>query len=80
MIENDYYKLNIQNESVTNEKGFSIKIDQAYKKYQIKSLKLGNIKVSKIFAIRRIKNKKYMEWTKKNKKGFYEYISEEKNG
>ena len=80
MIENDYYKLNIQNESVTNEKGFSIKIDQAYKKYQIKSLKLGNIKVSKIFALRRIKNKKYMEWTKKNKKSFYEYISEEKNG
>ena len=80
MIENEYYKLNIQNESVTNEKGFSIKIDQAYKKYQIKSLKLGNIKVSKIFALRRIKNKKYMEWTKKNKKGFYEYISEEKNG
>ena len=80
MIENDYYKLNIQNDSVTNEKGFSIKIDQAYKKYQIKSLKLGNIKVSKIFALRRIKNKKYMEWTKKNKKGFYEYISEEKNG
>ena len=80
MIENEYYKLNIQNESVTKEKGFSIKIDQAYKKYQIKSLKLKNLKVSKIFALRRIKNKKYIEWTKKNKKGFYEYISEEKNG
>ena len=41
---------------------------------------MKNLKVSKIFALRRIKNKKYMEWTKKNKKGFYEYISEEKNG
>ena len=80
MIENEYYKLNIQKESVTKEKGFSIKIDQAYKKYQIKSLKMKNLKVSKIFALRRIKNKKYMEWAQKNKKGFYEYLSEEKNG
>ena len=80
MIENEYYKLNIQNESVTKEKGFSIKIDQAYKKYQIKSLKLRNIKVSKIFALRRIKNKKYIEWAQKNKKGFYEFLSEENNG
>ena len=45
MIQNDYYKLNIQKESVTKEKGFSIKIDQAYKKYQIKSLKIKNLKV-----------------------------------
>ena len=80
MINNDYYKLNIQKESVTKEKGFSIKIDQAYKKYQIKSLKMKNLKVSKIFALRRIKNKKYIEWAQKNKKGFYEYLSEEKNG
>ena len=80
MTENEYYKLNIKEESVTKEKGFSIKIDQAYKKYQIKSLKLGNIKISKIFALRRIINKKYIEWAKKNKKGFYEYLSEEKNG
>ena len=80
MIKNDYYKLNIQNESVTKEKGFSIKIDQAYKKYQVKSLKMKNLKVSKIFALRRIKNKKYMEWVQKNKKGFYEYLSEVKNG
>ena len=79
MIKNDYYKLNIQKESVTKEKGFSIKIDQAYKKYQVKSLKMKNLKVSKIFALRRIKNKKYMEWAQKNKKGFYEYLSEEKN-
>jgi len=77
MIENEYYKLNLQKESVTKEKGFSIKIDQAYKKYQIKSLKMKNIKVSKIFALRRIKNKKYIEWAKKNKKSFYEYLSEE---
>ena len=80
MIENEYYKLNLQKESVTKEKGFSIKIDQAYKKYQLKSLKMKNLKVSKIFALRRIKNKKYMEWAKKYKKGFYEYLSEEKNG
>ena len=80
MIKNDYYKLNIQKQSVTKEKGFSIKIDHAYRKYQIKSLKLKKLKVSKIFAIRRIKNKKYIEWAKKNKKGFYEYLSEEKNG
>ena len=80
MIENEYYKLNIQKESVTKEKGFSIKIDQAYKKYQIKSLKMRNIKISKIFALRRIKNKKYIKWAKNNKRDFYEYLSEEKNG
>ena len=80
MIENEYYKLNIQKKSVTKETGFTIKIDQAYKKYQIKSLKLRNIKVSKIFALRRIKNKKYIEWAQKNKKGFYEFLSEENNG
>ena len=80
MIENEYYKLNLQKESVTKERGFSIKIDQAYKKYQIKSLKMRNIKVSKIFALRRIKNKKYIEWAQKNQKSFYEYLSEEKNG
>ena len=79
VIKNDYYKLNIHKESVTKEKGFSIKIDQDYKKYQVKSLKMKNLKVSKIFALRRIKNKKYMEWAQKNKKGFYEYLSEEKN-
>ncbi len=79
MIQNDYYKLNIQKESVTKENGFSIKIEQAYKKYQVKSLKMKNLKVSKIFALRRIKNKKYMEWAQKNKKDFYEYLSEEKN-
>ncbi len=80
MIQNEYYKLNIQKESVTKEKGFSIKIDQTYKKYQIKSLKMKNLKISKIFALRRIKNKMYVKWEQKNKKGFYEYLSEEKNG
>ena len=80
MIKNDYYKLNIQKESVTKEKGFSIKIDQAYKKYQVKSLKMKNLKVSKIFALRRIKNKKYMEWAQKYKMEFYEYLNEEING
>ena len=77
---NIIYKLNIQKESVTKEKGFSIKIDQAYKKYLVKSLKMRNFRVSKIFALRRIKNKKYMVWAQKNKKGFYEYLSEDKNG
>ena len=80
MIQNEYYKLNIQKESVTKEEGYSIKIDQAYKKYQIKSLKMKNLEVSKIFALRRIKNKKYVEWAQKNKKSFYEFLSEEKNG
>ena len=80
MIENEYYKLNIQEDSVTKERGFLLKIDQAYRKYQIKSLKMKNIKISKIFAKRRIKNKKFIEWAKKNKKGFYEYLSEEENG
>ncbi len=78
IIENDYYKLNLQEVSVTKESGFSIKIDQDYRKYQIKSYKMKNIKVSKIFAVRRIKNKKFVEWAKKNKKSYYEYLSEEK--
>jgi len=80
MIQGEYYKLNIQKESVTKEKGFSIKIDQAYKKYQVKSLKMRKIKVSKIFALRRIINRKYVKWTEKNKKSFYEYLAGEKNG
>ena len=75
MIETEYYKLNIQEESVTKESGFSIKIDQAYRKYQIKSLKMKNIKVSKVFAVRRIKNKKFIKWVQKNKKSFYEFLS-----
>ena len=79
MIENEYYKLNLQEKSVTKEKGFSIKIDQVYKMYQIKSLKKRNIKVSKVFAVRRIKNRKYMEWAQKNKKSFYEYLNEKEN-
>ena len=40
---------------------------------------MKNLEVSRIFALRRIKNKKYMEWAQINKKGFYEYLSEEKN-
>ena len=80
MIENGYYKLNLQEESVTKESGFLINIDQAYRKYQVKSLKMKNIKVAKIFAKRRIKNKKFVKWTQKNKKSFYEFLNEEKNG
>ena len=36
IIQNEYYKLNIQKESEIKEKGFSIKINKAYKKYKIK--------------------------------------------
>ena len=35
MIDNAFYKLNIQKESVTKENGFSHKINIAYKKYQL---------------------------------------------
>ena len=41
---------------------------------------MKNLKISKIFALRRIKNKKFIEWGQKNQKGFYEYLSEEQNG
>ena len=70
-----YYKMNVQTKSVTTEEGFSHKVNLAYKNYQIKSLKLRNIKMAKVFAIRRIINKKFVEWNKNNNKSFYKFLS-----
>jgi glycosyltransferase involved in cell wall biosynthesis len=70
-----YYKMNLQTKSVTTEEGFSHKINLAYKKYQIKSLKLRNNKMARVFAIRRIINKKFIEWNKSNNKSFYNFMS-----
>ena len=79
MIKGAYYKLNLQKKSVTKEDGFSHKINLAYKKYQIKSLKNKNIKIARMFAIRRINNIKYINWKKNNDKSFYEYLNEKEN-
>ena len=46
ITKDSYYKINLQTKSVTTEAGFSHKVNLAYKKYQIKSLKLKNIKRS----------------------------------
>lgn len=78
MVTKGYYKLNLQNTSVTKEGGFSHNIDIAYRKYQIYSLKIGNYKIARVFALRRINNKKYINYFEKNKVGFYEYLSERK--
>ena len=78
MVTEAYYKLNLQDKSVTKEGGFSHKIDIAYRQYQIYSLKIGNYKVARVFALRRINNKKYTNWLEKNKGGFYEFLSERK--
>ncbi|MDC1066999.1 glycosyltransferase family 2 protein [Alphaproteobacteria bacterium] len=78
MVNEGYYKLNLQDKSVTKEGGFSHKIDIAYRQYQIYSLKIGNYKVARVFALRRINNKKYTNWLEKNKGGFYEFLSERK--
>ena len=69
-INGGYYKLNLQRKSVTKEDGFSHKINLAYKKYQIKSLKNKNIKIARMFAIRRINNIKYINWKKITIKAF----------
>ena len=80
MINGGYYKLNLQKKSVTKEDGFSHKINLAYIKYQIKSLKNKNLKIAKMFAIRRIHNIKYINWKKNNiNKSFYEYLNEKEN-
>ena len=80
MIDGAYYKLNLQEKSVTKEDGFSHKINLAYIKYQIKSLKNKNLKIAKMFAIRRINNIKYINWKKNNiNKSFYEYLNEKEN-
>ena len=74
MVKGAYYKLNLQEKSVTKEIGFSHKINISYRKYQIKSLKNGNFKIARIFALKRINNSKYLEWLKNNKgKEFYIY-------
>ena len=79
MIEGEYYKLNLQKKSVTKEDGFSHKINLAYIKYQIKSLKIKNLKIARMFAIRRINNINYINWRKNNNKSFYEYLNEKEN-
>ena len=78
MVNEGYYKLKLQDQSVTKEAGFSHKIDVAYTKYQIESLKTRNYKIARAFALRRINNKKYMIWSKINKLGFYDYLSARK--
>ena len=78
-INGGYYKLNLQKKSVTKEYGFAHKINLAYIKYQIKSLKNKNLKIARMFAIRRINNIKYINWKKNNDKSFYEYLNEKEN-
>ena len=79
-INGGYYKLNLQKKSVTKEDGFSHKINLAYIKYQIKSLKKKNLKIARMFAIRRINNIKYINWkNNNNNKSFYEYLNEKEN-
>jgi len=77
MIDDGYYKLNLQKESVTQETGFSHKIDLAYKKYQIMCKKDKVPKVSRQFALRRIMNLKFMKWQKNYKGNFYSFLREE---
>ena len=71
-----YYKLNIRKNSVTKEEGFSHKINLAYKKYQIISQKGKHNKISREFAIRRINNLKFIEWSHSNVGGYYDYLSQ----
>ncbi len=78
-INGGYYKLNLQKRSVTKEDGFSHKINLAYIKYQIKSIRNKNLKIARMFAIRRINNIKYINWKKNNDKSFYEYLNEKEN-
>ena len=79
MIDGDYYKLNLQKKSVTKEEGYAHKVNLAYIKYQIKSLKFKNLKIARMFAIRRINNINYISWRKNNNKSFYEYLYEKEN-
>jgi glycosyltransferase involved in cell wall biosynthesis len=76
MITDDYYKINIQEKSVTKENGFSHKITIAYKQYQQICKKEGVPNVGRQFAIRRINNIKYNIWKIDNNGGYYEYLSE----
>ena len=77
MIDNGFYKLNIQKESVTKESGFSHKINIAYKKYQLICGKDKVPKVSRQFALRRIMNLKFIKWQKEFKGDFYSFLSKE---
>ena len=71
-----YYKLNLREKSVTTEDGFTHKINIAYKKNQIESTKAGNHKIARVFAMRRIINRRYSSWLQDNRGSFYEYLSQ----
>ena len=80
MIKEGYYKLNIRNNSYTRQKSFNNDIDKAYRFYQIKAMKEKKIKIAREFAIRRILNKKYINWAMKhNSSIYYEFIKGMKN-
>ena len=80
MIDGEYYKLNLQKKSVTKEEGYAHKVNLAYIKYQIKSRKNKNLKIARVFAIRRINNIKYIQWKiNNNNKSFNEYLNEKDN-
>ena len=74
MVSNEYYKLNIQEKSVTRQSGFSHKINIAYKKYQIICKKDKVYKVGRQFALRRINNDGFVKWNKENNGTFYNYL------
>ena len=76
MARGAYYKLNLQEKSVTKEDGFTHKINIAYQKNQIESTKAGNYKIARVFAIRRIINGKFSSWFQENKGSFYEYLKQ----
>ena len=71
-----YYKLNLREKSVTTEDGFTHKINIAYKKNQIESTIAGNHKIARVFAMRRIINRRYSSWLQDNRGSFYEYLSQ----
>lgn len=75
MVSNEYYRLNIQEKSVTRQSGFSHKINIAYKKYQIICKKDKVDKVGRQFALRRIHNHDFVEWNKENNGTFYNYLT-----
>ena len=75
MVCNEYYRLNIQEKSVTRQSGFSHKINIAYKKYQIICKKDKVEKVGRQFALRRIHNHDFVEWNKENNGTFYNYLT-----
>ena len=74
MVSDEYYRLNMQERSVTRQSGFTHKINIAYKKYQIMCKKDKVDKVGRQFALRRIHNKNFMEWSKENNGNFYNYL------